>query len=225
MTNKHVPVTMSIKLLPTTFFILSCLVSWISPWRVAAGLTVAWETPRDNRTAGHIVYYGTSPGQYTSKVDVGTATRHQFHDLDNDTTYFFTVSAYNETGEQSGYSPEVSTTNTFRATALLYTPIPALLVYTFRFDFNTGIPSFTINPSSNAATEPGYFLQDVSGFFAEYTFARALPGVTIPYTVFLSGQGNVSADQSISGTIEFTKNSGLLDPSGVFRAIRRQNAR
>lgn len=216
---------MSKTLPPATLFVLSCIVFFLIPENGAAGLTLAWDTPGDYRTAGHIVYYGTSHGQYTSYVDVGTATRHQFHDLDNNTIYFFAVSAYNEAGDQSGYSVEVSTRNTFRGTALIYTPIPALLVYTFRFDFSTDTPAFTINPGSNAATDPGYFLQENSGFFAAYTFAEALPAVTTPYTAFLSGQGNVSADQSISGTIEFTKGGGLLEPSGVFWAIRGQNTR
>ncbi|MFO0850945.1 MAG: PA14 domain-containing protein [Gemmataceae bacterium] len=44
--------------------------------------------------AGYVVLYGTAPGQYTTRLDVGAATTRTVGGLTNDTTYFFAVSAY-----------------------------------------------------------------------------------------------------------------------------------
>jgi hypothetical protein len=78
----------------------------------AASLTVAWDPPTDGVTKGYIVLYGTSPGNYTTRVDVGFVTQRQISGLADGTTYYFGVQAYSSTGELSFMAAVEGTTPT-----------------------------------------------------------------------------------------------------------------
>ncbi len=58
--------------------------------------------------AGHIIHYGTAAGHYTKTLDIGNSMTHVFADLTDDTTWFFTVKAYDADGNESNPSEEVS---------------------------------------------------------------------------------------------------------------------
>ena len=75
-----------------------------------ASVTLAWDAvPVAN---GYRVYYGTAPGTYDQLVgqglDVGGCTTYTLTGLGSGTIYYFTVTAYNNLNEESGYSNEVS---------------------------------------------------------------------------------------------------------------------
>ncbi|MCU0554415.1 MAG: hypothetical protein MUF17_06580 [Syntrophales bacterium] len=57
--------------------------------------------------AGYRLYLGTSPGYYTSSVDVAAATRATVSSLIEGVTYYMAVTAYDTSGNQSGYSDEI----------------------------------------------------------------------------------------------------------------------
>ncbi|HCC05052.1 TPA: hypothetical protein DEP58_01965 [Patescibacteria group bacterium] len=64
---------------------------------------------------GYRVYYGTSPrtdscpqGGYTENVDVGNNTQYTLTGLENNTTYYFSVTSYNSGKIESCFSEEVS---------------------------------------------------------------------------------------------------------------------
>lgn len=79
----------------------------------AAGrATLAWDANTEADLAGYKVYVGTASGQYGPPVDVGltatpTAPTHDVEPLE-DGTYFFAVTAYDASGNESGFSNEVS---------------------------------------------------------------------------------------------------------------------
>lgn len=81
----------------------------------AAGRAVlTWDQSTESDLAGYKVYMGTSSGQYGPPVDVGlTATpqapRHVIEPL-SDGDYFFAVTAYDQSGNESGFSNEVDKT-------------------------------------------------------------------------------------------------------------------
>lgn len=58
---------------------------------------------------GYFLYYGTSSRTYTTAVDAGPALSASISGLTPSTTYYFGVTAYNETSESS-YSNEVAYT-------------------------------------------------------------------------------------------------------------------
>jgi hypothetical protein len=78
--------------------------------------TLVWATPTTNtdgtpltNLAGYKVYYGTTPGVYTS-VDVGNVNSYQVNNLTTGQKYYFTVTDYDSKGIESAYSSVVSKT-------------------------------------------------------------------------------------------------------------------
>lgn len=78
--------------------------------------TLSWDVPTTNtdgtpltNLAGYKIYYGTSSGNYTKIIDVGNVTTYVINNLAPG-TYYFTTSAYDTSGIESGYSNEVSKT-------------------------------------------------------------------------------------------------------------------
>lgn len=82
-----------------------------------AQATLSWNAPTTNvdgspltDLAGYKVYYGTSSGNYTNQTDVGNVLTSQITNLTAGITYYFAVTAYDTSGNESGYSNEVSKT-------------------------------------------------------------------------------------------------------------------
>ncbi len=82
-------------------------------------VTLSWDASVTNTDgsalsdlAGYTVHYGTAPGSYSGKVNVGLLTTCSLSGLAPG-TYFFTVTAYNKAGTESGYSNEASKSVTF----------------------------------------------------------------------------------------------------------------
>jgi hypothetical protein len=59
--------------------------------------------------AGFKIYYGTSPGTYSSSLNVGMTTSYSIEGLAPG-TYYFTVTACDSSGNESSYSNEASKT-------------------------------------------------------------------------------------------------------------------
>ena len=83
----------------------------------AATVTLAWDAPTTNEDgtpltdlAGYNIYYGTQPGIYGPPVNVGNVTQ---TDISlgpvEDVTYHFVATAFDQNGNESGYSNEVTT--------------------------------------------------------------------------------------------------------------------
>ena len=83
---------------------------------VASGsVTLSWTAPTENEDgspltnlAGFKLYYGTETGRYTESIDIDNPGINTYV-VDNLTpdTYFFTATAYNTDGIESGFSEEV----------------------------------------------------------------------------------------------------------------------
>jgi hypothetical protein len=74
----------------------------------AATVNVSWASNTEADLAGYRLRLGTVPGQYTQSVEVGTATSAQVDGLQVDTTYYLAVFAYDQAGNESLPSSEVS---------------------------------------------------------------------------------------------------------------------
>ncbi|HNS54651.1 MAG TPA: fibronectin type III domain-containing protein [Syntrophales bacterium] len=73
----------------------------------AATVTVAWDPNPEPTVAGYRLYYGTSSRYYTNSVDVSNSTRCTISALVEGVTYYMAVTAYDTSGNQSGYSNEI----------------------------------------------------------------------------------------------------------------------
>jgi len=80
-------------------------------------VTISWSAPSINADgshlagdlAGYIIYYGQNSGNYTDSVDIGNFTNASVSDLTVG-TWCFTVTAYDEVGNESDFSEEICKT-------------------------------------------------------------------------------------------------------------------
>ena len=73
--------------------------------------TLAWDPPVGvTNLSGYRLYYGTSPGTYLQSygqgINVGNVTTYTLMGLSSKTRYYFTVTAIDTSGNESGYSNE-----------------------------------------------------------------------------------------------------------------------
>ena len=76
-------------------------------------LEVSWNDNPEDDLDFYEVHYGTTPGGYTNVDVVRSATTHTLNDLENNQTYYVSVTATNTSGNTSGFSDEASGVPTF----------------------------------------------------------------------------------------------------------------
>ncbi|WNM59121.1 FG-GAP-like repeat-containing protein [Candidatus Nitrospira allomarina] len=69
--------------------------------------TLQWTANQEANLAGYRIYRGTNPGVYGVPTTVGKITTHQYTNLLTDKTHYFTVTAFDASGNESLPSPEV----------------------------------------------------------------------------------------------------------------------
>lgn len=79
----------------------------------AASVTLAWDRSQEPDVAGYRVYYGTTSGHYTTMISVGNSTTCTISNLEPGMTYYFAVTAYDTSGNESAYSQEIPYTVPF----------------------------------------------------------------------------------------------------------------
>jgi Fibronectin type III domain len=67
----------------------------------ARNVTLAWDPGSGSNVAGYRVSYGSASGVYTTQIDVGSNTTTTITGLVNGQTYFFGVTAYDQSGLES----------------------------------------------------------------------------------------------------------------------------
>jgi chitodextrinase len=87
----------------------------LSPLARAGQAVLNWDPNAEEDLAGYKVYYGTSSSNYINVENVGltgtpSAPEHTMNNLFEGNTYYFAVSAYDTSGNESVYSNEVSKT-------------------------------------------------------------------------------------------------------------------
>jgi hypothetical protein len=73
----------------------------------AKAITFTWAPNQESDLAGYKLYTGNATGNYTANVDVGNVITHTLTLPDGN--YYFALSAYDTSGNESGKSNEVST--------------------------------------------------------------------------------------------------------------------
>lgn len=69
---------------------------------------MAWDPNPEPDVAGYKIYYGTSPGSYTDSVNAGNITSLVISGLQAGLTYYFAAVAYDSSGNESGFSNEIT---------------------------------------------------------------------------------------------------------------------
>ena len=90
--------------------IFSVLLVALSPCLAVQSCTLAWDASSDSTIAGYRLRYGTTSENPSQSIDVGKTTNRTLSNLNDATTYYFTVVAYNSAGFESQPSNQVSYT-------------------------------------------------------------------------------------------------------------------
>ena len=89
------------------FFSALLVALLISVWARAEQVTLAWDANTETDLAGYRVHYGSASGRYTTSVDVHNVTTTSIGTLTAGQTYYFVITAYDVSGNESGYSNQV----------------------------------------------------------------------------------------------------------------------
>jgi VCBS repeat-containing protein len=73
-------------------------------------VSLAWDPNPETDVAGYRLQYGLTPGEYPNVIDAGKTTAATANGLNQGTTYYFTVVAYNAMGQTSPTSSAVTYT-------------------------------------------------------------------------------------------------------------------
>ncbi len=93
-----------IRMLPL-FFILTFFST-----SFAAALLVSWDANSEADLAGYKLYYGTEQANYSELVDVGSVNSYIVQNLTEGQTYYFVLTAYDRSGNESAPSDEATAT-------------------------------------------------------------------------------------------------------------------
>ncbi len=74
----------------------------------SASVSLRWQANNEPDISGYNIYYGTSSRNYGLPIPVGNATSHTVDNLTEGATYYFSVTARDTSGNESGYSSEVT---------------------------------------------------------------------------------------------------------------------
>ncbi len=76
----------------------------------AASVQLSWQPNGEPDLQGYNIYVGTQSRHYTTPIPAGNVTQYEVTDLDDGQLYYFTLTAVDNSGNESGYSSEVSHT-------------------------------------------------------------------------------------------------------------------
>jgi hypothetical protein len=77
---------------------------------LAGQVKLAWNASSGSGVSGYKIYYGARTGSYDKSVDAGSNTSVTVNNLSDGATYYFAAKAYDASGQESGFSNEVSST-------------------------------------------------------------------------------------------------------------------
>jgi hypothetical protein len=194
----------------------------------ASQATLAWSAPTTytdgtplTSLGGYKVFTSTTSGSFSQGIDVGNITNYTLSNLNNGTTYYFAVTAYDTIGNISGFSTQKSFTTSVP-------PQPSSL-YTLSAAAGSGgsiTPSGSVVVSQGTSQtfsiipNTGYSIASVTvdggsvGAVASYTFSNVIANHTI------SASFKTNTTTTTAGKVVFAKNcgsgSGFTDSTGVY---------
>jgi len=88
-------------------FLILAILAFLPVSSMAGSATLNWQPNPENDLGGYRVYYGISSRSYGPPLNVNTATTCTLNTLSDGATYYFAVTAYDTSGNESGFSDEV----------------------------------------------------------------------------------------------------------------------
>jgi hypothetical protein len=134
---------------------LTLMLTLIPKYAISAQVSIAWDPNSKENIDHYTVHYGTTSRDYDFDVDIGKSTNCTISGLDLNETYFFSVTASDDAGNESAYSNEVSTSI---GPVKLISPnvgeiIPSGSVYTLEWEAVPEVEYFKLEYSLNEGKE------------------------------------------------------------------------
>jgi len=114
--SKYLNNTSTTSVIPNSFSTTSTTStnSLISNMSSTGKVTLSWNPNKEADLAGYKIYYGLTPrtgncppGGYSQKVDVGNKISYTIDKLENGKIYYFSITSYDKSGNESCFSAEV----------------------------------------------------------------------------------------------------------------------
>ncbi len=208
--------------------IIICFIIANAPAALAGNVTLTWDPPTTNEDgttltdlAGYNVYFGTSSGVYTDSVNVGDVITYELIDLTDGFTYYFAVTAYDISGNESTYSEEVYKTPVNNDT----TPPSISGIYADNIVSNGAIINWTTDEPSDTQVEYGTtisygYISPLNSFLTtnhSQTINGLIPSTLYHYRVqSRDSNGNLA----VSGDNTFTTSDPIdSTPPQIFNVI------
>jgi chitinase len=232
------------------FGIVVCIiVGVIASNASAAQVTLAWDPNTEIDLAGYKVHYGTASGSYTVHTDVHKVTTYAVTGLTAGQTYYFAATAYDASGNESGYSnpvsyavpaanvaPAIPATPTGASSALVNTAIPFSTSATdpngdslqYRYDWGGGVlSSYGAASQSHSWAAAGQYAvkaqaRDGAGAESAWSGAKTVT-ITQSSTPNAAPTANAGADQAVNtGAAVSLRGSGADPENAIAGYLWRQ---
>lgn len=95
-------------LIASVFGVGVCLIPNAVQSAPSNSATLQWAANQESDLAGYRVYHGTASGNYGASLNVGKTTSYQYGNLESNKTHYFSVTAYDTSGNESPPSSEVA---------------------------------------------------------------------------------------------------------------------
>ena len=199
------------------FFTLVIFIYSINTY--SAQVTLIWDPNSENDLAGYTLYYGIATASYDNSIDIGNVTNYTATNLTENETYFFAVTAYDTSLNESDYSIEVDYTvpNTTPPTDTTPPSVPDSLTATAISDSQINI---TWNASTDDVAVAGYKIFRDSIEIAvtsntSYQDNGLTPSTSYSYSVSAfdaEGNESIKSLESSATTQSAPNNPPVLDP-------------
>lgn len=179
------------------FKIAGCiLLSAIASNALADQVTLQWDANTESDLAGYRIHQGNEDGSYSVHIDVHNVTTYTMTGLTEGQTYYFAATAYDASGNESGYSNQVSYTVPQQG-RLLLTPFGGLT--------SSGNQGGPFSPSSIT-----YTLTNPDTRAINWTASKNQNWLTLSST-----NGTLQPSGSTNVTVSINSNANILSPSST----------
>ena len=69
---------------------------------------LSWDQNQESDLSGYRLYYATTSGSHSVKIDVGNTRNYTLSNLESGKTYCFSATAFDTSGNESEFSEEIS---------------------------------------------------------------------------------------------------------------------
>src|SRR3989344_2983537 len=103
-------------------FVILFSVFFLTDYALAGSATLSWSANTESDLAGYKIYYGLSsrnnncpPGGYSEKININKPAlsekpTYTFENLEEGRTYYFSITSYDTSGNESCFSEEINKT-------------------------------------------------------------------------------------------------------------------